>query len=61
MTYQVNTHKRTNRTFHVNMLRGWNSPAETAGLAEEIADVGEDDEVHCWKDKGQVCFRAQLW
>ena len=37
------------------MLHGWNSPAETAGLAEELADVGKDDEVHCWKDKGQVC------
>ena len=35
------------------MLHGWNSPAETV---EELADIGKDDEVHCWKDKGQVCL-----
>ena len=52
VTYQIDTHKRNNRyrTFHINILRKWNSPSVTVGFAEELPETKEADDIPCWKD-----------
>ena len=54
VNYQVDMfdRRKRHRTFHVNMLRKWHSPTDTAYTAEKTTEE-ETDEVPAWRyDKG---------